>query len=217
MIILNVIGCVVLGTTLNFTNPVLPVETSVLNETSWELVEQDEKITIYERWVSLPGGRQTRERKGVFTVDIEASKVLPYVSSAEGIKNWMNGVEESNELGSDNSGSKYVYLFFDAPWPFQNRDMVTSITTVSSCEFPCFDVYFSATNGYFPEKEDVIRLKSYEAHWKIEETGFGKTQISFSAMSDTPPVAPRWVQDPITAGMFKDNLLGLMELLTLND
>lgn len=217
MILLKAMGSLVVGTTLGFTNPDYPVETPAPKETSWELVDQDEKITIYERWVSLEDGRKTRERKGVFYVDSEVEEVVPFVSSAAGIKNWMKGVEESEELSISNNNSKFVYLYFDAPWPFKNRDLVTRISTIQNCETPCVEVFFSAKSDFIPKKEDVIRLKSYEAHWQINKATNGKTQVSFSALSDTPPVAPKWIQDPVTAKMFKDNLMNLMELLTLNN
>lgn len=217
MILLKVIGSFVVGTTLVSSNPALPVVAPAPKETSWELVDQDEKITIYERWVSLEDGRKTRERKGVFYVDSEVDAVVPFVASAAGIKNWMNGVEESKELSVSQNNSQFIYLYFDAPWPFKNRDLVTNITTIQNCETPCVEVFFSAKSDFIPEKEDVIRLHSYEAHWQIIKTTTGRTQVTFSALSDTPPVAPKWIQDPVTAKMFKDNLVNLMELLTLND
>ena len=217
MIFIKVIGGIVLSTTVNFSSPSLPGDSPAVNEVSWNLVDADDKIAVYERWVSLPDGRKTRERKGVFSVEAEASSVLPLVSSAEGIKHWMRGVEESKELDATSGGSKYIYLYFDAPWPFKNRDLVTSITTIQACGSPCIDVYFSAINNYFPEKENVERLQSYEAHWQILETSPGKTKITFAALSDTPLVVPKWIQDPVTEKLFKDNLLNLMELLTLNE
>ena len=59
-------------------------------------------------------------------------------------------------------------------------------------------------------------MQSYEAHWNVTAAHNGLTKVSFSAYTDTEPVAPRWIQDPVTEKLFKDNLLNLRELLMLN-
>ena len=220
MILLNLLSSMLISLTLiaggetseRKENPSTPT----IDDPAWEMVDQDEILTIYERWIILPDGRKTRERKGEFYTNSHSSEIVPLVSSASGIKNWMRGVEESREIDLPQTWNKTVYILFDAPWPFKNRDLVTEIRTVGSCDEGCIDIFFSAKGDMLPENKNVIRMRSYEAHWSVTTEHNGLTKVSFSAYTDTEPVAPRWIQDPVTEKLFKDNLLNLRKLLTLN-
>ena len=127
----------------------------------------------------------------------------------------MSGVEKTRELKSDQTESKIVYIRFDVPWPFKNRDLITEIKTFEDRNKGYTDVYFSAKKDMLREYNNTIRLSSYEAHWKVSLLPGGKTKVSFSVYTDTEPVVPRWMQDPVTENLFKKNLLNLYDLLTL--
>ena len=193
----------------NPSNPTAP-------EPTWEMVDQDDILTIYERWITLPDGRKTRERKGEFYTDNHPNEIVPLVASASGIKHWMRGVEESREIDLPQTGNKTVYILFNAPWPFKNRDLVTEIRTIDNCDEGCTDIFFSARGDMLPEYKNVIRMLSYESHWQLISASNCLTKVSFSAYSYTEPVVPRWIQDPVTEKLFRDNLLNLRELLTQN-
>jgi len=217
MIYLNLIGSLLIGSSVMINNMPEPPDKPVIEKTCWVLIEEDETLTIYERWISFPDGTKTRERKGVFSVKSETKNIIPFISKAEGIEQWMKGVEEASELPVHDSLSKLIYIEFNAPWPFKDRDLVSEIRTNSDCDSVCIEVFMSAVTDCIPEKSKTIRMKSYEAHWQIIQLGNGEIRIEFSAYSATPPIAPLWIQDPVTLKLFKDNLMNLNELLTLND
>jgi phosphoserine aminotransferase len=66
---------------------------------------------------------------------------------------------------------------------------------------------------HVPSKPGIERLQEYNATWTITETAPQKVHIEFSAMSNTPPMFPRYIQDPIIEKMFHNNLVRLRELL----
>ena len=174
----------------------------------WNVVQKDDEIELYDRWIDLPDGRKTRERKGVFYVNNNIEDILKLVTTADGVKTWMSGVKESNDVGEN-----MVYVLFNVPWPFKDKDLVAEINTSNIPGFQSKKVHYSAVADYLPLNEDAERLKSYEATWTLTMIEPGRIQVSFTAFSDTPPIAPKWIQDPITAKLFKDNLLKLRELL----
>ena len=174
----------------------------------WNTIQTDKEIELYDRWISMPDGRKTRERKGVFYVNNSVEETLEFVSTAHGIKSWMSGVEESREVNEN-----IIYIKFNVPWPFKDKDLVASVTSTEINGQPGKKVQYSAVADYLPLAEGAERLKSYEATWLIIEIEPGLTQVIFTAFSNTPPVAPKWIQDPITAKLFKDNLLRLRDLL----
>jgi hypothetical protein len=178
------------------------------NNPAWNLVENDSEITLFDRWLEMPDGRKTRERKGVFYVGNSVEEITEMVSSPEGIQRWMAGVEESRKV-TDN----IIYLLFNVPWPFKNKDLVAQISSTLSPDGQEKKLHYSAVANYLPAANNAERLQSYEATWTITKAVPGRTQVIFTAYSNTPPIAPRWIQDPITAKLFKDNLLKLREIL----
>lgn len=214
---LNLIGSLLIGTSAMLNNETEILVKTVPEKTDWILIEEDDILTIHERWVVLQDGTKTRERKGVFCVDNQLDSAVPLVSSAEGISSWMKGVEETVELDQNDTLSKIVYILFSAPWPFKDRDLITEVKTIDNCEDSCTEIHMSAIVNYIPEREKTMRMNSYEARWKISSISEGKIEIEFIAYSATPPIAPRWIQDPVTLRLFKDNLLNLNDLLTLNE
>lgn len=216
MMLLNVMSSLLISLTLLTGEGTEKTMISSSSDTGWKMVEQDETLTIFERWISLPDGRTTRERKGVFYTDKPSDDIVPLLSNASGIKGWMHGVEDSRELYAHRVNDKMVYILFDVPWPFKNRDMIAEIRTYNNCDNGCAEVFFTAKRNILPEYSNIVRMHSYEAHWKITPVPNGTTKVSFSAYSETNPVAPRWIQDPVMAKLFRDNLLNLYELLTFD-
>lgn len=181
---------------------------SVIENPDWNIVQKDSEIELYERWIELPAGRKTRERKGVFCVNNSVEEILELVTTSKGIKCWMSGVEESREISES-----MIYVLFNVPWPFKDKDLVAALTTSDIPGALGKTIHYSAAADYLPLQNGAERLKSYEAHWTITAMEPGRTQVTFTAYSDTPPVAPKWIQDPITAKLFKDNLIRLRDLL----
>lgn len=180
---------------------------------SWKIVVTNPEIVVYERWIYLPENRKTRERKGIFYVTNEVDEIVDMVSQAEGIPLWMSGVKESKNLNSKGLNQHMIYIFFNVPWPFSDKDLVAKITLSDKATTTTTTINYSAVSDYLPLNEDADRLLSYEATWTITRMESGLTQVEFTVFSDTPPVAPRWIQDPVTIKLFKKNLLKLRELL----
>lgn len=199
---------------LSFNINAIPKEKPSKNENSkWNLVHKDNEIELYERWIIFPDERKTRERKGIFYVTNEIEEIIELVTSDEGIKSWMKRVEKSEELTENTEELQVIYLHFDVPWPFKDKDLIANITTNNTSDLQGKKIHYTANAGYLPLKKGVERLKSYEATWTITTLSPGCTEIIFTAYSDTPPIAPRCIQDPVTEKLFKENLLNLRQIL----
>ena len=190
---------------------------NVKDVVEWKLVKRSNDIILYERWIPLPDSRKTRERKGVFYVSNSIDEIVNLVVNENGIKSWMPKVQESKSLAEINQNQQIIYLFFNAPWPFKDKDLVAKITVKETSGEQVIAIHYSAISNYIPLNENAERLTSYEATWTITSEKNGLTEVAFTAYSDTPLVAPRWIQDPITEKLFKNNLQSLRkQLIHLN-
>jgi hypothetical protein len=183
----------------------------------WKLCSETDKIFIYERMVKINNDHYTRERKGELRVNCNFDKVVKIMSSYESLNNWMNGVKENSLVKRSGSTSWITYNVFSLPWPFDNRDMVSEYQLNSLKAGIYIQININCVNNLVKPKKGLSRIESYKATWHIKRVNEHSVWISFSALSDTPPVVPRFIQDPIVENTFIKNLVSLRTYMESGD
>jgi hypothetical protein len=179
----------------------------------WKMVEETGEITLYERWVKVNEDLEVRERKGIFTVDCPAETAVQFISNADLASTWMKGVTDSYVISKTSDSDWYAYTFYNIPWPFDNRDLVSRYTVTSDESSGSTVIWMQSVDGILAEKDDVQRIVNFYGSWEITRLGANKAKVVFTARTDTPPAYPRWIQDPVVKKAFIGNLEKLRELL----
>jgi hypothetical protein len=179
----------------------------------WSEVRNNNGVTTYVRWLHYSDGTKTRERKGDLQADCSLKKTLEVLTDPSETKKWMSGVSENYLLSKSNPSEWYTYTLYSIPWPFNNRDLVSAFTLKTNSGNKTVIININSRADHVPSKPGIERLQDYNATWTITETAAQKVHIEFSAMSNTPPMFPRYIQDPIIEKMFHNNLVRLRELL----
>jgi hypothetical protein len=185
-----------------------------MSSDQWEEVRNNNGVVTYVRWLHYNDGTKTRERKGDMQVDCSLKKTVEVLTDPAETKKWMSGVSENYLLSKSNPSEWYTYTLYSIPWPFNNRDLVSAFALTNNPENKSVIINISSKADHIPSKPGIERLKEYHATWTITETAPQKVHILFSAMSNTPPMFPRYIQDPIIEKMFHNNLVRLRELLS---
>lgn len=181
------------------------------NSSEWELIEQEEGIEVYERWVNLDDDLKVRERTGKMVLKCSISQVANLVADNHKTHLWMSNVEQAQLLKKPNPQEWYVHTVIDAPWPFNKQDMVSRYERHDFNDKTIITI--SHANGLVPLKEDVTRLDSFNAEWQIEQLSPGKVRVTFTTKSTKPPEYPCWMQDPVVRKVFFSNLRNFKSLV----
>jgi hypothetical protein len=209
----------ILSAGLIITAPALNKE-SVVNSTGfpaadkWEEVRNYNGVVTYVRWLHHNDGSKTRERMGDMKVDCSLRKTVEVLTDPEETKKWMSGVSENYLLSKSNPSEWYTYTLYSIPWPFNKRDLVSSFALRNNPGNKTVIINIDSRADQIPIKQGIERLKDYKAIWTITETAPQKVHIVFSAISNAPPIFPRYIQDPIIEKMFHNNLVRLRNLLS---
>ncbi len=179
----------------------------------WEVVRSNNGVITYVRWIHHTNGTKTRERKGDMQVDCSLDKTVEVLTDPGETKKWMSGVSESYMLSKPNPSEWYTYTLYNIPWPYSNRDLVSAFTLKNNPGSKTVIITIISRADKVPPKPGIERLKDYSATWTIKETAPGKVRIVFSAISNAPLMAPRYIQDPVIEKTFHNNLVRLKELL----
>ena len=183
----------------------------------WKLCSESDRIYVYERMVKINDDHYTRERKGELRVNCNFDKVIKIMSSYESLNNWMNGVKENSLVKRTGSNSWITYNIFSLPWPFDNRDLVSEYQLNTLTAGVYIQININCVNNLVKPKKGISRIESYKATWHIKRINEHSVWISFSALSDTPPVVPRFIQDPIVENTFIKNLVSLRTYMESGD
>jgi hypothetical protein len=208
----------ILSAGLSLAAPVSGHETGAENKINlssdqWEEVRNNNGVITYVRWLHHNDGTKTRERKGDMQADCSLKKTVEVLTDPAETKKWMSGVSENYLLSKSNPSEWYTYTLYSIPWPFNNRDLVSAFAIKTNPGKKTVIINIASRADHVPPKPGIERLEDYNATWTITETAPQKVQIEFSAMSNTPPMFPRYIQDPIIEKMFHNNLVRLRTLL----
>jgi hypothetical protein len=181
--------------------------------TGWQMERNTSGVKTYVRWIEAEGSLKVRERKSVMEVNCSVDDVVRLLSDVGNTGIWMGGIRECYCLEKISPSEWYAYTLFDIPWPFEKRDLVSNFRVESPVKGKQVMIYIRSRDQYIPSKPHVTRLADYRATWTIAGIGEKRTFVSFSAISNDPPLFPRYIQDPILLRMFHNNIVNLKKIL----
>jgi hypothetical protein len=179
----------------------------------WELDRNAGGVKTYTRWIIVDRSHKVRERKGEMALNCTVNDAVRLLCDTKITGSWMSGIKENYCLKQISQSEWFTYTLFDIPWPFEERDLISNYRVKNLDEGNGVVILINSREDYLPEKQNIQRLANYTANWTIVRMGDARVSISFSAIADTPPMFPRFIQDPVLAQLFHNNLVNLKKML----
>lgn len=177
----------------------------------YEIVRQDEKIFLYERWVDFPGTTtKARSLKIVFTVAVTPEKMIPVITEETKLNAWQKNLEEFKSYPAHDS-AWHVYTWYKMPWPLTDQDYYAYYKVLERTANRIVLTFEPATNDKVAPKRDKIdRMKAY-GKWILEKTTTGKTKVTYFITGE-PVKIPRTVTDNIVRNNFMSTINTLINV-----
>lgn len=177
----------------------------------YEIVRQDEKIFLYERWTDFPGTTtKARALKIVFTVNVTPDKMIPVITEQAKLKEWQKNLEEFKSYPKDDT-AWHVYTWYKMPWPLTDQDYYAKYKIVERSANRIVLTFEPAVNDKVAPKRDKIdRMKAY-GKWILEKTTSGKTKVTY-LITGEPVKIPRAVTDNIVRNNFMSTMNTLISV-----
>ncbi len=179
---------------------------------AYEVVRQDPKITLYERWTDFPGTTtKARDLKIVFYANVTPEKMFAMVTEEKNLKTWQKNLEEYKTYPHTDDTHWYVYSYFKMPWPLTNQDYYARYHVVSKSAVKIVLEFSPAENlKTAPLRDKVDRMPAY-GKWVIEKTSSGKSKVTYT-ITGKPVNVPRAVTDNLVRNNFMNTI---NELITV--
>jgi hypothetical protein len=177
----------------------------------YEIVRQDERIFLYERWADFPGTTtKARGLKVVFSVATTLDKMMSMVTEESKLKEWQKNLAEFKRYPK-NDTAWYVYTWYKMPWPLTDQDYYAKYRVTERTPNRIVITFEPAVNEKIePAREKINRMKAY-GKWIFEKTTTGKTKVTY-LITGEPVKIPRSVTDNIVRNNFMSTMNDLITI-----
>lgn len=177
----------------------------------YEVVRQETKITLYERWTDFPGTTtKARDLKIVFYAAATPEKMLTMVTEEANLKAWQKNLQEYKvHPGTDTVW--HVYSYYKMPWPLTDQDYYAKYKVTERTPNRIVITFGPAVNEKAaPAREKINRMQAY-GKWVLEKTATGKTKVTY-IITGEPVKIPRSVTDNIVRNNFMSTMNDLIRV-----
>jgi len=159
-----------------------------LKDSPWTFEKKVDEIKAYSR---IKNGTDYYEFRTTFYVNSNLTKVTQVVMDINDFKNWLPNTKNSKVLKRINSNTSYGYTVTSTPWPLSERDLVFKMTKKKIDENN-YHIILVGEEDYHPKQNGKVRVKDYNAIWKIKKTKSG-VHVDYIASFDPDSNTPTWM------------------------
>jgi hypothetical protein len=96
-------------------------------------------------------------------------------------------------LKSSTDTDLFFYTEIECPWPFENRDVVVHMNLTQNTENKEMTVIAQSTDGYLPEKDNVVRMKYSRVTWVVTPMNNRHLKVNYKVQIDPGGSVPAWL------------------------
>ncbi|MEZ8061570.1 MULTISPECIES: START domain-containing protein [Vibrio] len=191
------ITCILLFSPIVFATTELP----------WIFVKSEDGIIIHKR----PHTAGLVEIQAQMQTPTTYSGFLLLLEDSENVPNWIDNVSNSRVLMQISDAENIVYTQFKAPWPAQDRDMVTY--SKYRVEDGQFVLSIKDASNYLAKEAGYIRMYDIDALWTLQPLTNGNTYITYTAYANAGGILPNWLMNELSISSALSTFKGLKEQL----
>lgn len=177
----------------------------------YEIVRQDDRIFLYERWADFPGtATKARGLKVVFSAATTLDKMMTMITEEAKLKEWQKNLVEFKRYPK-NDTAWHVYTWYKMPWPLTDQDYYAKYKVTERTPNRIVITFGPAVNEKVaPAREKINRMQAY-GKWVLEKTATGKTKVTY-IITGEPVKIPRSVTDNIVRNNFMSTMNDLIRV-----
>lgn len=159
-------------------------------DNSWELVKDADGIKVYSREIN-----QSKLNEVLVTAQAKTSisALVSVVKDASNHKNWIYLCREGKVLSSVNADEWIYYSQSNAPWPFEDRDVVTKVKLVRDSATGTVFIRSTTFQNSIPLNPDYIRITYATSQWQFTPDKNGITKINLKMAINLGGNIPKWL------------------------
>lgn len=163
---------------------------SLMAQADWELVEQEEDMTVYVR---MHEGSKVKEVKVEGRIKCELSELVKALEDVEGQTAWVESTIEASILNKQDAANFIFYQSTDMPYPVKDRDVVLQYSREQDPNTKTVTIEFKNIEGQKDIHEDFVRIPDIYSGYTLKPDGAGHVSLNYILKIDPGGKMPKWV------------------------
>ena len=164
------------------------VSVAVFSQAEWELSKDEDGIRIYTRQREnsrLLSYRIETEIAG--SLDVVYQQVIDFQEN----KKYLERIDSLRVIEKDQDQKILVYMMFNVPWPFRDRDFVNRMRI--DVQRDTITLKSSPAPDQMPARDGVLRIKEFSEQWVLTRKTDNRTALSLQGHADPGGSLPDWI------------------------
>ncbi|GAC14158.1 START domain-containing protein [Aliiglaciecola lipolytica] len=169
-------------------------------EDEWQLVKHKENISIY----SQPSDSGYIWIRASMEVNGTPTDMVDLLNNTAIASHWIDNCKKVEVLDMPSEDQRVVRTTFNAPWPIENRDMVTISTTNIHHDAQTIIILIRDYSSFYPPQKGIVRMQNVKGKWHIKAISKEAMSIEYSGYGEPSGNLPIWLANKlITSSIFK--------------
>ncbi|GAA0859208.1 START domain-containing protein [Aliiglaciecola litoralis] len=190
------------------------ISASVLADTAdlaWEVATQKQGISVFTR--ATASGY--KEIKASMTINAHPMDFVNLLENIALAPQWIANCRKVELLEKRGNFERVVKSTFSAPWPVQDREMVTYSFTSIDPNNGKITIDISDMSQRYPDDkdDDNVRMLNVSGQWKLLKLENGLTTLSYQGYGEPAGNLPIWLSNQLVVSSVYTTFNNLREIL----
>jgi len=167
---------------------------STMSAQAWDFIKEKDGIKIYTRKET---GESLKSYKGVTDIHAPAEKIIAMIEDVNNTDWWDKNLNQIKVLLYEKNKRAQYYLVYDLPWPVTDRDLCVDVTVTIDPVTGVGRIAAGPLPGLVPEREDMIRIKTYRQTWTVKPVGKEQAHVVLEGHVDPAGSIPDWISNMV--------------------
>ena len=179
----------------------------------WQLEKTKDSVQVYSRDNSNQHNNTAyKEILAITSVKASPSALLNLLNDIERAPQWIDNCISVVLLSGKDDKYKLVQSTFSAPWPLNNRDMLTkSLTTIQNQQI-IIDIMDAGQT--LPLQKNTVRMTDIQGQWTIKILDEGAIEIRYQGSGNPAGNIPMWLANKVLIDSTFNTFTKLSRLVT---
>ncbi|GGD78016.1 START domain-containing protein [Lacimicrobium alkaliphilum] len=180
-------------------------------DAGWQIRKSDNQVKVYVREVD-----NTFEILAITQVESSPEAFLSLLRDTDKSPDWIHKASKVTLLEQPAPDQDLVHTVFDAPWPVQDRDMVTLSHIVRVPQSNEVKIRISDAGNQHPPAPDRVRMKNVSGLWRLLPQNT-HTLICYQGSGDAAGSVPDWLSRSLLVSGTYNSFINLAKELEQRD
>jgi hypothetical protein len=170
--------------------------TAAHSEEQWVLEKSQGPIKVLSRHISQDGSLQPQKEIWAKTlVKASPASLLRLLDDIAQAPRWIDNCIAVKLLERGDSAINIVQSTFSAPWPLQDRDMVTQSITHIKGDSIVIDI--QDVGQQYPKQKNTVRMTNIQGQWTVTKIDPDLIEISYQGTGNASGNIPLWLANKV--------------------